>query len=144
MLYEYAIPNFHPDYMSPHFRMEPFLDRRSKYRYPIQFDLEYRTKRGHGPSVAGVGHTINISSHGLLFRTSEKLAQGSMIEAVLNWPITLDDRIPLKLTIKGAIIRSELDAVAVQIVSYEFRTGKPVKRPVLLEMHAATAGAGNS
>lgn|SRR5689334_1089294 len=138
------LTTFHPDYMSPHSRMEPLLDRRSKYRYPIQFDLEYRTKRGPGPSIAGVGHTINISSHGLLFRTNEKLIQGSIIEAVLNWPITLDDRIPLKLSIKGAIIRSDLDKVAVQIVSYEFRTGKLLKKPVLVEARAVAAGVTNS
>ena len=127
--------------MSAHFRIEPFHDRRSKFRYPIQFDLEYRTTRRSGPFIVGIGHTINISSRGLLFRTSEKLPQGTAIEAVLHWPVALDDRIQLKLTIKGAVIRSELDQVAVQIASYEFRTSGAARKSSQ-EALAAVAAAG--
>ena len=128
--------------MTAHFRIEPLLDRRSRFRYPIQFDLEYRTTRRSGPVIAGIGHTINISSRGLLFRASEKLPHGSAIEAVLHWPIALDDHIQLKLTIKGAVIRSEDDQVAVQIASYEFRTSGAAKKLEPAEVRAfAVAGS---
>ena len=123
--------------------LEPLLDRRSKVRYPIEFDLEYRMVRGRGPAVIGVGHTINISSQGLLFRTKEKLAAGSPIEAILSWPITLNNHVPLKLSIKGAIIRSEPDRAAIQIASYEFRTGKILKKPTEVVVEASSKPAVN-
>ena len=130
------------EHMPAHFHMEPLLDRRSKFRYPIQFDLEYRTTRRSAPVIVGIGHTINISSRGLLFRTSEKLPQGSAIEAVLHWPVALDDHIQLKLTIKGDVIRSERDEVAVQIASYEFRTSGAARKSSQAEARAALAAAG--
>jgi hypothetical protein len=103
---------------------EPFMDRRAKTRYPIECDLEYRVFHGRSDVRSGTGHSINISSDGLLFYSRDTLLQGSGIELVLNWPVTLDDRIPLTLRLKGNIVRCEGDRAAAQIESHEFRLGK--------------------
>lgn len=100
------------------------MDRRAKTRYPIECDLEYRIFRGRADFRIGTGQTINISSDGLLFYTREELTQGSGIELTLNWPVTLDDRIPLTLRLKGSVVRSEGDRAAAQINSHEFRLGR--------------------
>jgi PilZ domain-containing protein len=100
------------------------MDRRAKTRYPIECDLEYRISRGRADFWIGTGQTINISSEGLLFYTREELTQGSGIELTLKWPVTLDDRIPLTLRLKGSIVRSERDRAAAQINSHEFRLGR--------------------
>jgi len=102
---------------------ESAMDRRAKTRYPIECDLEYRVIRGRRVSM-GTGQSINISSEGLLFYTREALTKGSGIELTLNWPVTLDDRIPLTLRLKGNIVRSEGDRAAAQINSHEFRLGR--------------------
>jgi len=102
---------------------ERSVDRRSKTRYPIECGLEYRVLRGRGPAAAGKGQTINISSNGLLFYTREMLSTGTGVELNLEWPVTLDDRIPLTLRIKGSIVRSERDRAVAQIDSHEFRLG---------------------
>ena len=100
------------------------MDRRAKTRYPIECDLEYRVFRGRADIANGTGQTINMSSEGLLFYTRESLTQGSGIELTLNWPVTLDDRIPLTLRLKGNIVWSERDRAAAQIQSHEFRLGR--------------------
>lgn len=100
------------------------MDRRAKTRYPIECDLEYRIFRGRADISMGSGQSINISSEGLLFHTSEVLAQGCGIELTLKWPVTLDDRIPLTLRLRGNIVRSDGDRVAAQISSHEFRLGR--------------------
>ena len=100
------------------------MDRRAKTRYPIECDLEYRVFHGRSHVANGTGQTINISSEGLLFYTREALTQGSGIELTLNWPVTLDDRIPLTLRLRGNIVRSERDRAAAQIQSHEFRLGR--------------------
>ena len=99
------------------------MERRAKVRYPIACELEYRILRGRSADRVGKGVTINISSEGLLFHTMETLPRGSGIELTLNWPVTLDDHIPLTLRIKGSVVRSESDRAVAQIRSHEFRLG---------------------
>lgn len=98
-------------------------DRRAKIRYPIECEVEFRISRGRAPALVGKGQTINISSEGLLFHTPQILSRGSGIEITLQWPVTLDDHIPLTLRIKGSIVRSESDRAVAQINSHEFRLG---------------------
>src|SRR5271166_5559433 len=114
-------------------KSEGRIDRRARARYPIQCELEYRLLRtldSRRPISINTGYTIDISSEGLLFYLREPIPLGTPVHAVqliLNWPVTLNDRIPLELHIRRRLVRSESDRAALRIVKHEFRLGSPNK-----------------
>lgn len=95
-------------------------DRRSRNRYPITLQLQY--KLGTGLVRLGFGHTINISSGGVLFEGDDYLPNGGKIELALNWPFLLQGSCGLKLVMRGRIVRRERNKVAVKAEFREFRT----------------------
>jgi len=100
------------------------MDRRTKIRYPLKCELEFRVRERDFLSESHSGRTVNISSEGFLFTTTERPLVGSEIEVALLWPAALENRIPLKLVMKGEIVRAEGDRIAVRIGSHEYRLAK--------------------
>lgn len=107
-------------------------------RYPCRLCVSWRTldlPARRGESMIG---TLNISSKGLLFSTTEKFEQGCVLEATLDWPARLNQQIPLKLVIRGYVLRSADGCAAMSINHYEFRTrGNSLAPEFPLKTHAA-------
>jgi len=99
-------------------------ERRKSIRYPIRMKLRFTVPRpqGGGPRVIRSGSSIDISRHGILFTSPEPLAVGQMMEGSIVWPVPQAGGIPVKLVLKGAVVRSESGRVALEIARYEFRT----------------------
>jgi hypothetical protein len=73
-------------------------------------------------ALHGFGTTVNISSGGVLVSVNDSFPIGGSIELAINWPFLLDGLCPLKLKIRGCVVRSGLKEVAVQFHHLEFRT----------------------
>lgn len=98
-------------------------DRRDADRFPIEQEVRYRLKQRRSAAIEGTGQTVNISSNGVLFRSSDsELTVGRQIELFINWPARLNNKCHLRLVARGRINRVLGDQVAVRIVQYEFRT----------------------
>ena len=97
-------------------------ERRSSGRFPIHQEVIYTLLEGKARSEAGAGKTVDMSSGGILFTTSESLHPGKRLELAVNWPARLDGTCRLKLVAMGRIVRSEVDRAAIAIEHYEFRT----------------------
>jgi hypothetical protein len=69
-----------------------------------------------------VGESLKISSKHLLFTTTEALLPGQVVEACIDWPIRLDDRVHITLVVEGKVITSADDSSAMRIDRYQFRT----------------------
>jgi hypothetical protein len=54
-------------------------------------------------------------------KTKCVLPPGERIQVTLDWPAMLDYRLPLRLDIRGKILRSSAAGTAVAILSYEYR-----------------------
>jgi hypothetical protein len=97
-------------------------NKRTHQRYPIALDLEYKVLyRGRIESL-GSGRTVNMSSGGILIDVSDMMRHGRVIELVVNWPFLLEGVCPLKLIVRGRIVRTDGRAVAVKAKHHEFRT----------------------
>jgi hypothetical protein len=94
---------------------------RHHQRFPISTPVKYIVEK-----VEGEGVTCNVGSDGLLMKTTCVFPQGKRIELSLDWPATLDGRLPLRLDILGKILWSNVRGTAVEILSYKYRLG-PVK-----------------
>jgi hypothetical protein len=98
-------------------------EQRSHQRYPIELEVEYRLlSRGHLPHL-GSGKTRNISSGGVLFEALGSAApEMGTIEVLVSWPFLLEGVCPLRLMMRGRIVRSDGHGVAIQSTFHEFRT----------------------
>jgi PilZ domain len=110
-------------------------DRRSRRRYDLDLDLQYKVIRHYHISQTGTGRTINFSGGGVAFATRDVLKPGSTLEVSIAWPIMLNTKCPLKLVITGRVIRSSPELTAMRMEKYEFRT-QGVR---MMTMRAATA-----
>jgi hypothetical protein len=103
-------------------------ERRSKSRYSLDLGIRFRTVGGR-PLFSGAGHTINISSGGVLLVSKDVMSKndmrvGSCVEMRINWPLLLDDRVPLQLLGVGRVLRRGESHFAATFERYEFRTLK--------------------
>jgi len=97
-------------------------EQRSHQRYPIELDVEYRLLAKGQSELVGSGKTRNISSGGVLFEALGSRPATGSIELLLSWPFLLEGVCPLKLVMKGRIVRSDMRGIAIQSNYHEFRT----------------------
>jgi hypothetical protein len=99
-------------------------ERRSCDRFPIERDVRYKIFGTHKNVIQiGLGKSLNISSSGVLFTTTESiLREGQRVELVVSWPVLLNDVLPLKLVASGRLVRSQGKRAAMSIDKYEFKT----------------------
>ena len=104
-----------PDFPKPH-------EQRSHKRFPISLDVQYKQLRRGRVAQHGSGRTINISSGGVLFDAESPLTPGTNVEIMVNWPFLLEGVCPLKLVMRGRVVRTEGMFTAIQAIQHEFRT----------------------
>jgi len=97
-------------------------ERRANDRFPIVRDVKYKLVSGRGVPESGAGHTVDVSSRGVLFTAQNPLPPGKLVELAISWPAQLDGKCALKLVARGKIVRCRGKQVAVEIDKYEFRT----------------------
>jgi c-di-GMP-binding flagellar brake protein YcgR len=98
------------------------LERRETSRFPVREEVRYRVLQSKTGQVSGAGKTVDISSGGILFTTTERLQPGRLIEISVNWPARLDGTCALQLVATGRVVRSDNETAAVRIERYEFKT----------------------
>jgi len=96
-------------------------DQRLRRRYPITLHVDYKLPNRGQVVRSGSGRTLNLSSGGVLFKANDSLPAGSSIELMIDWPLLLKDACPLKLVIRGRVVRSDAQAIAVKIMLHEFQ-----------------------
>jgi len=97
-------------------------ERRAFQRYGIEHGVHYRVI---GIDVSGIGKTVNMSRGGILLAMDRVLACGLSVELEVDWPVRFADEDQVKLVIKGKIVRSKKNGVALvglTIAWYEFHT----------------------
>lgn len=97
-------------------------DRRGADRFPIEREVRYKVLSKKSTDETGIGHTVNMSSNGILFTSEHMLIPGRRLELAISWPAQLNNTTPLKLVARGRVIRFEGGQAAIEIQQYEFRT----------------------
>jgi c-di-GMP-binding flagellar brake protein YcgR len=98
------------------------LERRETSRFPVREEVRYKVLQSKAEQTSGAGKTVDISSGGILFTTTERLQPGRLIEISVNWPARLDGTCALQLVATGRVVRSDNATAAVRIERYEFKT----------------------
>jgi hypothetical protein len=97
-------------------------EHRSHQRYPLQLEMEYKLLSRGRSWRTGSGATLNISSGGVLFTSDASVPSGSQIELTMRWPFLLEGVCPLRLVMRGHVVRSRGNVVAISSRHHEFRT----------------------
>ncbi|MEO8370586.1 MAG: PilZ domain-containing protein [Candidatus Solibacter sp.] len=97
-------------------------DRREDRRYQLQLECKWKLIRRRRVLDTGIGHTIDVSSGGLLFDAGRHLPEGLNVELSIAWPVLLHNVAPMQLVASGKIVRTSGRQVAIQTVAHEFRT----------------------
>jgi len=96
-------------------------ERRLKYRYPIDLRIKY----SRSPSSKHVpGIVRDISSGGVYFVSSEVLTPGTVIQLLIDWPISLHGSCAIQLKAQGRVLRSDAVGTAISFVRHGFLTRK--------------------
>jgi hypothetical protein len=98
------------------------IERRGSVRFPITLDVRYSVLHRNGPAETGSGRLIDVSSSGLRFIAEAPVALGLKLDVAINWPVLLDGRIQLQLTVSGIVVRSSGNEVSMRIQKHDFRT----------------------
>jgi len=104
-------------------------DRRSNARFPCRMAISWRTLEQPLKTGEGTSETLNISSKGILFATSEQFELGQLLQVSLDWPARLGNEVPLKLVAEGRVLRNSQGKTAMSIERYEFRTRRVAPAP---------------
>jgi PilZ domain len=97
-------------------------DRRSKKRFGLDLPLKYKIVKNYLVTGGGTGTTVDMSSGGIAFTTTETFRIGAHIELSVNWPVLLNGDCAMKLVIEGRVVRSDTQLTAIRMERYEFRT----------------------
>lgn len=117
-------------------------ERRSDRRYQLQLPLRWKLIRRRRVLEVGEGHTLDLSSGGILFEAGRPMPKGLNVELSIVWPVLLHDVAPLQLAASGRVVRSEDGRVAIRMVQHEFRTlGVAAEHRGALAAAAHTPGA---
>lgn len=85
------------------------------------------------------GHTINMSSNGVLFELNQPIAVGEIIEYMITLPTGQNPDEDVRLRCMGKVIRSHENFAAATMERYEFVRTRPASGEAPL---AASATAG--
>jgi hypothetical protein len=99
------------------------IERRSHRRFELE--LELRCKLMDSREVFP-GKTCDLCSGGVRFQVDCHIPVGTNVELSILWPVLLGNVCVLKLVMRGPVVRSGADGIAIQRVSYEFRTAGTV------------------
>jgi DNA-binding NarL/FixJ family response regulator len=105
-------------------------ERRNNARFPCRLAVSYQTLEHPVLTGQGTSETLNISSKGLLFTSSEQFQPGQLVQVSLDWPARLENQVPLKLVAEGRIVRNSGGQTAMTIEKYEFRTRRIIAKPI--------------
>ena len=97
-------------------------ERRNDRRYDLRLDLKWKLVRRRRVLHSGSGHTVDLSSGGILLDVGRHLPVGLDVELSIAWPVLLHNIAPMQLAVCGRIVRSEGSRIGIQTVQHEFRT----------------------
>jgi hypothetical protein len=102
-------------------RLKMDNERRVKSRYPLELNVRYQAMGSASPA-AGVGHTVNMSSSGMLLTCASHIPEGTRMKVFVEWPSLLDGTTPLQLITLGTVVRRSDIGISIVFESYQFRT----------------------
>jgi hypothetical protein len=97
-------------------------ERRGKCRFAIRRDMRFKVLEKELVVSSGAGCTLDLSSQGVAFDTTSKLAVGDLLELSISWPVLLDETCHMQLVVFGHVVWTRRKTVACTIDRYEFRT----------------------
>jgi hypothetical protein len=98
-------------------------ENRKNQRFDLRLPFEV-IRSGHRLNLVQ-GHTLNMSSSGVLFELNQPLAVGEIIEYMITLPTGQNPDEDVRLRCMGKVIRSHENFAAATMERYEFVRTRP-------------------
>jgi hypothetical protein len=108
-------------------------ERRKSIRFPLKLEAQIT-----GTDFKAEGETVNVSSGGALLKTDVDVQRGTIIEAHVKWPATLE-ACDLKLVLTGPVVWKKGSLIAIRRQIHQFRTVSRKQAQRALHLAAAAA-----
>jgi len=103
-------------------------DRREKLKtFPIKVPVSYELMSGGQELFKGTGHTISLSSTGVVFDAGETLPIGRTVQLRIDWPVQLQNKADLTLAVTGKTVETQGTLARIEMIRHEFRI-RPLAR----------------
>lgn len=112
------------------------IENRKNQRFELRLPLEVVRSTKNGETLTG--HTLNVSSSGVLFELGQALQQGEVIEYYLTLPTGQEPNEDVRLRCVGKVTRCQGNYAAVTMERYEFSRGGRVASEIAM---VAVAGS---
>lgn len=99
------------------------MENRKNQRFELRLPFEV-IRSGHRSSSV-FGHTLNMSSNGVLFEANQPIAAGEIIEYMITLPTGQNPDEDVRLRCMGKVIRSQDNFAAATMERYEFVRTRP-------------------
>lgn len=113
------------------------IENRKNQRFELRLPFEV-IRSGHRSSFVH-GHTLNMSSNGVLFELNQPLAIGEIIEYLITLPTGHNPDEDVRLRCMGKVIRNHENFSAATMERYEFVRSRPVSGDVGFAAGAAAS-----
>jgi hypothetical protein len=113
------------------------IENRKNQRFELRLPFEV-IRSGHRFSFVQ-GHTLNMSSSGVLFELNQPIPVGEIIEYSITLPTGQDPDEDVRLRCMGKVIRSHENFAAATMERYEFVRTKPTAGEAPLEAGASAS-----
>lgn len=118
----------------------PVPNRRAAHRYSLNAPLQYRAPLSNLPSGWKGGRLIDMSGTGLRVEIPETVAEGTMLEFVMEWTGLYHGRSAVRLFLTASVVRVDARGTAMRILNHQFRDERPaVVRTRRVERNLAVA-----
>lgn len=94
-------------------------ERRFHLRYPVKLPVRFLIRSGNVTSISGEGTTVNISSTGMLFRSSKPLPDAERVIAAVQWPAAPGGK-PVALLFYGSVVWHRGSRIGMHVSHYGF------------------------
>ena len=101
-------------------------ERRGRHRFELRQHLQWKLLRGTRVVGHGTGCTLDISSRGVRFESQEQFPIGSSLELSIDWPVQLNETVPLQIVTAGRVMRVNDRETAIQIHRHQFKLRRQV------------------
>ena len=102
-------------------------DRRFSKRYNLDTALRYRAANGPLNTPWKQGKALNMSAIGILIQVPESLEIGAKLEIAMDWTGLYHGREAMRLTLIGAVARTDSRGSALRILHHRFRDVSPTR-----------------
>jgi hypothetical protein len=108
--------------------MLPALERRQCKRYAMDLAVHFKVRKENRFVDGGDGRIHDVSRAGMFFQSSAFIPPGSVVRAIVEWPVRFQGKTRIDWIVEGIVVRSGPSGTALDIRRQHFERAATSRR----------------